>query len=135
MASACELTAPRYFIPHLHLTVLSTSSASLLPALILASRSAFSALRVPKTKRIGWEATTTSSLTDDRETDLSGIKAAVRAGKGKGRVAVQGGEDWDLDPGDTGDGAGYIADREGMPVVVTLNLVSLGVPLRMEVDC
>ena len=126
----------RYFIPHLHLTVLSTSAASLLPTLILASRAAFTDLRVPKTKRIGWEAaTTTSTTSDERETDLSGIKAAVRAGKGKGKTAVRGGEDWDLDPGDSGDGAAYIGDREGLPVVVTLNLVRQAFRRPGWVDC
>ena len=56
--------------------------------------------------------------------DLSGIKAAVRAGKnakGKTTRAVRGGDDWDLDT--EGSGVEYLVGREELPVLVTLNLV------------
>lgn len=56
------------------------------------------------------------------ELDTSGIKGAIRAGKGGKKVNTKG-EEWDLDL-DVGDGAEYMADRKQLPVVVTLNLVS-----------
>lgn len=109
-------------MPHLHLTLLSTTSASIPTALLLASRAAFIDLKIPQIKRIGYEAITTSG-----DKDLSGIKAAVRAGRGgKGKGVVRGGggggasgEDWDLD-----EGFETVQGREGLPVLVTLNLVS-----------
>jgi exosome complex component RRP42 len=57
------------------------------------------------------------------EKDLSGIKAAVRAGrggKGKGKAAVKG-ADWELDL----TGEDRLGGREKLPVLVTLNLVSV----------
>lgn len=124
----------RYFIPHLHLTLLSATSGSPLTALVIAARAAFLDLRIPSTKRIGWESTTVEvdggegTGTGVKESDLSGIKAAVRAGrtggKGKGKAAVRG-EDWDLDMSTAGGrGVGFMDGREGLPVLVTLNLVS-----------
>ena len=112
----------RYFVPYLHLTVLSASSACVTSALLLASRAAFSDLRVPTVKRIGYEAATTITDAEGEETDLSGIKAAVRAargGKGKSKAVGRGGEDWDFDGGET-----FLETRENLPVVVVLNLVS-----------
>jgi exosome complex component RRP42 len=56
------------------------------------------------------------------EKDLSGIKAAVRAGRGgrgKGKAAVRGG-DWELVLGEED----RLEGREKLPVLVTLNLVS-----------
>ena len=116
----------RYFIPHLHLTLLSASAGSVPTALTLASRAAFSSLRIPKIKRIGWEAI--STLSEGIEGDQIGIKGAVntkRRGKGRG----QGGpaDEWDLDLDGPGDGTEYMERREDLPVLITLNMVSLSV--------
>lgn len=117
------LPPTKYFVPYLHLTVLSASSACVTSALLLASRAAFSDLRVPIVKRIGYEGATTADA-EGEETDLSGIKAAVRAargGKGKSRAVGRGGDDWDLEGGET-----FLEQRENLPVVVVLNLTPKG---------
>jgi exosome complex component RRP42 len=116
----------RYFVPYLHLTLTSTSTGSVLPTLIIAARAAFADLRIPKTKRIGWEAGSKPGFEEEGESDLSGIKAAVRAGrtkagKGKGRT---GGDEWDLDMEGSGDGTIPLEGKEELPVLVTLHLVS-----------
>jgi exosome complex component RRP42 len=92
-----------------------------LTALVLAIRSAFADLKVPRTKKIGWEGTEHALEMGDG--DLSGIKAALKLGKGgKGKVRrARGGDDWDLDL--DGDGVELLQGREGLPVLVTLNLV------------
>ena len=63
-----------------------------------------------------------------KDTDLSGIKSALKAGrsgKGKGRAAVKG-DEWDLDLTTAGGrGVGWMDGRENLPVLVTLHLVSL----------
>lgn len=68
------------------------------------------------------------------EGDLSGIKAALKLGKGgnnaKQARKVRGGDDWDLDL--EGDGVESLQGREDLPVLVTLNLVSS--PLIVEPD-
>ncbi|WWD21176.1 hypothetical protein CI109_105660 [Kwoniella shandongensis] len=115
------LPGKKYFQPHLHLTLLS-NSGSMLSTLVLASRAALSDLRIPKTKIISW-----TGNEDALETgDLSGIKAAIAGGGGKGgkrnKYVARGGEDWDLDL-DDGKGVEYMKGREGLPVLVTLNLV------------
>jgi exosome complex component RRP42 len=119
------LTA-RYFIPNLHLTLLS-SSGSPLTALVLAARAAFMDLRIPSTKRIGWEESETISYDGMKDSDLSGIKSAVKAGriggKGKGKAAVKG-DEWDLDLTTAGGrGVEWMVGRENLPVLVTLHLV------------
>ena len=109
----------RYFIPSLHLTILSSSGA--LPStLTLAARAAFLDLRIPKTKVISTE----SAL--ENEEDLSGIKAAVRRkgglkGKKSAAAAAANGAEWELDA--TGGGVEKVRGAEGLPVLVTLNLV------------
>lgn len=118
----------RYFIPNLHLTLLS-SSGSPLTALVLAARAAFMDLRIPSTKRIGWEESETISYDGMKDSDLSGIKSAVKAGriggKGKGKAAVKG-DEWDLDLTTAGGrGVEWMAGRENLPVLVTLHLVRL----------
>ena len=68
----------------------------------------------------------TGNDADDGDTDMSGIKAAVRAGKGKrgrGRAVVQGGDDWELD--NSGGGVYELPRKETLPVMVTLNLVGI----------
>ena len=117
------LTAYRYFVPHLHLTVLSTTSASIPTALLIASRAAFFDLRIPKIKRIGYELVS-SGQAEEGDKDLSGIKAAVRGSKGRGKAkgVMRGSEDWDLDLED-GDGTAHLEGRDSLPVLVTLNLV------------
>lgn len=109
---------PRFFIPSLYLTVLSHTGA-LPAALTLAARAAFLDLQVPKTKVIS----TLSEAADEDE--LSGIKAAVRRKGAKigrrGQKADGTGAEWELDGGRTGGMEG----REGLPVLVTLNMVSL----------
>ena len=117
------LTAHRYFVPHLHLSLLSTTSASIPAALLIASRAAFSDLRIPKIKRIGYEAVSTAQA-EGGDKDLSGIKAAVRGSKGRGKTkgVMRGGEDWDLDL-EKGDGTVYLEGRESLPVLVTLSMV------------
>lgn len=116
-------------MPHLHLTLLSTSGNAL-GALVLAARAAFLDLFVPVTRAITLEpavpadpagAAAGAGDETDQQRDLSGIKAAVRAsrlGKGKGRAAARGG-DWELDP----DEQVRLEGREELPVLVTLNLV------------
>lgn len=72
---------------------------------------------------IGWEGAVNNSNFEGggEETDLSGIKGAVRAGgRGRGKKAVAGGDEWDLD-GDEGE---VVEGREELPALVTLNLVS-----------
>lgn len=67
----------------------------------------------------------------DEQKDLSGIKAAVRAGRsgrGKGRSAD--GVEWELDL--EGDGTMRLEGREKLPVLVTLNLVSVCQVLRWK---
>ncbi|KAK4689365.1 hypothetical protein P7C73_g733, partial [Tremellales sp. Uapishka_1] len=108
----------RYFIPHLHLTLLS-SSGSVPFVLALAARAAFSDLRIPKIKRIGWE--DVASRTAEGELDAAGIKGAVRVGKAKGKGKSRG-EEWDLDM-DDGEGLESLQGREKLPILVTLNLV------------
>ncbi len=116
---AYRLTPCRYFIPSLHLTLLSTSG-NIITALILAARAAFQDLRVPKTKVIS----TGAAEDTDEQKDLSGIKAAVRAnragGRGKGKGAARGAE-WELDM--EGDGTMRMEGREKLPILITLNLV------------
>ncbi|GFZ47176.1 hypothetical protein JCM24511_04919 [Saitozyma sp. JCM 24511] len=125
---ALPIIAPtKYFIPYLHLTLLS-SSGNVPTALLLAARSAFSDLRIPRTKIIGFEADDLigkaeipEGADEEMEKDLSGIKAAVRAGRGgrgKGKAAVKGG-DWELVLGEED----RLEGREKLPVLVTLNLV------------
>lgn len=85
-------------------------------------------LRIPSTKRIGWEETEVETAGYDgvKDTDLSGIKSALKAGrsgKGKGRAAVKG-DEWDLDLTTAGGrGVGWMEGREDLPVLVTLHLV------------
>lgn len=138
------LPPTKYFVPHLHLTLLSSSGGSVPTALCLAARAAFIDLRIPRTRVIGWEGTRGGGggsgagageeggegEGEDHETDLSGIKAALKAGrgrKGKGREVMRGGEDWDLDleGGGGGDGTISLEKRDELPVLVSLNLVSL----------
>lgn len=118
----------RYFIPNLHLTLLSISGSPL-TALVLAARAAFMDLRIPSTKRIGWEESEIISYDGMKDSDLSGIKSAVKAGriggKGKGKAAVKG-DEWDLDLTTAGGrGVEWMAGRENLPVLVTLHLVRL----------
>lgn len=90
-------------------------------------------LRIPSTKRIGWEETEVETAGYDgvKDTDLSGIKSALKAGrsgKGKGRAAVKG-DEWDLDLTTAGGrGVGWMEGREDLPVLVTLHLVSHPIP-------
>lgn len=91
----------KYFQPHLHLTILS-SSGNIPSALILAARSAFADLKVPKTKVISWAGEPGEDANggvDVGRGDMSGIKAAIATtkGKGKGKMIARGSEDWDLD--------------------------------------
>lgn len=85
-------------------------------------------LRIPSIKRIGWEEAEleTASYDGVKDTDLSGIKSALKAGrsgKGKGRAAVKG-DEWDLDMTTAGGrGVGWLQGRENLPVLVTLHLV------------
>lgn len=88
---------------------------------MLAARTAFADLRVPKIKQIGWEAV--SANIAEGELDTSGIKGAIRAGKGGKKVNTKG-EEWDLDL-EIGDGAEFIDGRIELPVVVSLNLVRI----------
>jgi exosome complex component RRP42 len=86
-------------------------------------------LRIPSTKRIGWEESETISYDGMKDSDLSGIKSAVKAGriggKGKGKAAVKG-DEWDLDLTTAGGrGVEWMAGRENLPVLVTLHLVRL----------
>lgn len=86
-------------------------------------------LRIPSTKRIGWEESETISFDGMKDSDLSGIKSAVKAGriggKGKGKAAVKG-DEWDLDTTTAGGrGVQWLEGRENLPVLVTLHLVSL----------
>jgi len=86
-------------------------------------------LRVPSTKRIGWEESETISYDGMKDSDLSGIKSAVKAGrtggKGKGKAAVKG-DEWDLDLTTAGGrGVEWMSGRENLPVLVTLHLVRL----------
>ncbi|RXK35161.1 hypothetical protein M231_07573 [Tremella mesenterica] len=114
------LPPTKYFIPYLHLTLLSSSSACIPTALISAARAAFCDLRIPITKRIGWEGVE-GDVGAEVEKDLSGIKAAVRAGrggKGKSRAVGRGGEEWDLAGGEI-----FLEGREDLPVLVVLNLI------------
>ncbi|ORX39288.1 hypothetical protein BD324DRAFT_619139 [Kockovaella imperatae] len=128
------LPPTKYFIPHLQLTIISASSGSIPSTLFIAARAAFSDLKIPKTKRIGWEGATKGHNgdreTDDggmdmEESDLSGIKAAVRGGRkgpgGKSGRARVGGDEWDLDP--SGDGLEVLQEREKLPVLIILNLI------------
>ena len=117
----CVADASRFFIPSLHLTVL-TSSGALPAALTLAARAAFLDLRIPKTKIISTE----SAL--ENEEDLSGIKAAVRRkggpkGKKSTAAAASNGAEWELDT--SGGGVERMQGAEGLPVLITLNLVCL----------
>ncbi|ORY24193.1 ribosomal protein S5 domain 2-type protein [Naematelia encephala] len=114
------LPPTKYFIPHLQLTVLSAAAAAVPTALALAARAAFCDLKIPKTKRIGWEGAEVDATTG--EGDLAGIKAAVKAGRGRGKARrAGGGDDWDLDL--DGEGVEALQAREELPVLVTLNLV------------
>jgi len=86
-------------------------------------------LRIPSTKRIGWEESETISYDGMKDSDLSGIKSAVKAGriggKGKGKAAVKG-DEWDLDLTTAGGrGVEWMTGRENLPVLVTLHLVRL----------
>lgn len=109
-------------MPQVQLTLLSATSGSPLSALVLAVRAAFADLKVPRTKRIGWEGA--ENVLEMGDGDLSGIKAALKLGKaGKGKARkVRGGDDWDLDL--EGDGVEVMHGRQDLPVLVTLNLVS-----------
>lgn len=109
-------------MPQVQLTLLSATSGSPLSALVIAIRAAFADLKVPRTKRIGYEGA--EAILEMGDGDLSGIKAALKLGKGgKGKVRkVRGGDDWDLDL--EGDGVEIMQGREVLPVLVTLNLVS-----------
>ncbi|OXG39949.1 hypothetical protein C349_04178 [Cryptococcus neoformans var. grubii Br795] len=116
----------KYFQPHLHLTILS-SSGNIPSALILAARSAFADLKVPKTKVISWAGESGEDANggvDVGRGDMSGIKAAIATtkGKGKGKMIARGSEDWDLDMED-GEGVKFLEGREALPVLVTLNMV------------
>jgi exosome complex component RRP42 len=126
-SSRIQSLTNRYFIPNLHLTLLS-NSGSPLTALVLAARAAFMDLRIPSTKRIGWEESETISYDGMKDSDLSGIKSAVKAGrnggKGKGKAAVKG-DEWDLDMTTAGGrGVQWLEGREELPVLITLHLVS-----------
>lgn len=61
----------------------------------------------------------------DEQRDLSGIKAAVRAGRsgGRGKGKSADGVEWELDL--EGDGTMKMEGRERLPVLVTLNLVCI----------
>lgn len=85
-------------------------------------------LRIPSTKRIGWEETeneTQSTYDGVKDTDLSGIKSALKSGKGKGKGRAAGkGDEWDLDMTTAGGrGVGWMEGRENLPVLITLHLV------------
>jgi exosome complex component RRP42 len=126
-----SLLTVRYFVPNLHLTLLSNSGFPL-SALVLAARAAFMDLRIPSTKRIGWEESETISFDGMKDSDLSGIKSAVKAGrtggKGKGKAAVKG-DEWDLDLTTAGGrGVEWLVGRENLPVLVTLHLVCFQCP-------
>lgn len=128
----------KYFQPQIHLTVLSASSGSVIPTLFLAARCAFANLHVPLTKSIGWEAVVGDGMDEDGPGERAGtgfgggeggISGAVRAAKGN--QALPRGipvDDWDLeDLGGGEEGEGELLDnevRKGLPVCVTLNLVS-----------
>lgn len=110
-------------MPHLHVTVLAAVSGNIFTALALAARAAFLDLRIPATKVVS-----SAALEDvaggEHDDDLMGIKAAVRAGRqrrGRGRQAMHGADEWELDP-ESEDLR--VEERAGLPVVVTLNLVS-----------
>ncbi|WVQ73657.1 hypothetical protein IAR50_003237 [Cryptococcus sp. DSM 104548] len=114
----------KYFQPHLHLTLLS-SSGNIHTALIIAARAAFADLRVPRTKVISWVGEPGEEEgAEVAKGDMSGIKAAIAGSKtkGKGKLIAKGNEDWDLDL-DDGDGVAYMKGREEMPVLITLNMV------------
>lgn len=127
------LTMDRYFIPHLHLTLHAASAGNVLTALVLAARSAFLDLHIPATKVIS--SGPTDEADPEKDDDLGGIKAAVRAGRqrgrGKGRQAMRGGDEWELDL-ESDDLR--LEGRDGLPVVVTLNLVRLGARYRYSTD-
>ena len=112
----------RFFVPALHLTILS-SSAALPSTLILAAYAAFQDLHIPKTKVISTESA------QENEEDLSGIKAAVQKKGLKGKKTKGTGVEWELDS--TGNGVVKLAGREGLPVLVTLNLVRLSLAVYL----
>jgi exosome complex component RRP42 len=112
------ITATKFFVPTLHLAVLS-ADGGLIFALVVAARAAFSDLAVPVTKNVGTEATEADTAAGDG--DLAGIKGAIAAGKhgkGKAKARARGADDWDID-GTTTD----LPDREDLPVPVTLYLI------------
>ncbi|WVW79537.1 hypothetical protein I302_101506 [Kwoniella bestiolae CBS 10118] len=113
----------KYFQPHLHLTLIS-SDGNVLSALVLAARSAFSDLRLPKIKIISWVGENGETEGEGEgvigKGDLSGIKAAIKSKSKRGRNITKGGEDWDLD---LSEDLVYMEGREGLPVLITLNLV------------
>lgn len=160
-------TTNRYFQPQIHVSILSSTSASVPFVLFLALRAAFSNLHVPVTKYVGYEAATNGEVISDNLTGTgadddmgagfvggdAGLTGAVRAprgktaaqkkarrgakgkerqmvvtGKGRAEYVAGPGDDWDLeDLGGGDEGEGDLMDehvRLGLPVCVTLNLVS-----------
>ncbi|WWC63855.1 uncharacterized protein I303_106460 [Kwoniella dejecticola CBS 10117] len=120
------ITTTKYFQPQLHLSLLS-SDGNILTALIIASRSAFADLKIPKIKVIQWTGESESESNAGGggvigKGDLSGIKAAISTRR-KGKYVTKGNEDWDLDLSGDGEGLGYMEGREKLPVLITLNLV------------
>jgi hypothetical protein len=155
----------RYFQPSIHISITSTSTASTIPAIFIALRTAFYDLRIPRVKRVGWEGVAGAEggrigvdvgMGVGLSANLSGgmasgsaMKNAMTSGKGgkgnAGRLARSGkervgpGEDWELDT-DVKIGKGVVGDleddgdedglrllsvlRRGLPICVTLNLVS-----------
>ncbi|WWC72933.1 uncharacterized protein I206_106897 [Kwoniella pini CBS 10737] len=124
-----KINSNKYFQPQLHLTLLSFDG-NLLSSLILASRSCFSNLKIPKIKLIQW----IGNDNDNNENpngiigkgDLSGIKAAISLKKKNNKYFLsKGNEDWDLDldSGDYQDGLEYMKNRMNLPILITLNLI------------
>jgi hypothetical protein len=171
-AVSCRITDSdilwsRYFQPQVHVSILSSTSASVPFVLFLALRAAFSNLHVPVTKYVGYEGATSGDTIPDNSTGTgadddmgagfvggdAGLTGAVRAprgntaaqkkarrggkvkerqmkitGKGRAEYVAGPGDDWDLeDLGGGDEGEGELMERSvrlGLPVCVTLNLVS-----------
>jgi hypothetical protein len=156
----------RYFQPQIHVSLLSSTNASVPFVLFVALRAAFTNLHVPLTKYVGYEGAANGDIIPDTSAGTgtaddvgagfvggdAGLTGAVRAprarnqaknkrravkgkerqmvvtGKGRAEYVAGPGDDWDLeDLGGGDEGEGELMDEDirlGLPVCVTLNLVS-----------